>query len=197
MTTQQPEERRDASAEFTARSAAACENAKSPPSRCTCRCKGAAHGVKRGPVRELPAGDWHHPEDERQNEIDRERLTAQERTGKLFPIEPHPVLPDLDGLIVFDEEEMQTLVCFTHRGERWRVLAQDSRGLELRAGHHPRAALVEASSDRQWVGFACWTGSGWRRIGAGEVATLAPRDCIETIERTGMWRALRAGWARG
>jgi len=49
---------------LTARQAASCENAKGPPSACKCRCGGAAHGKQRGVVRDLPAADPHHPDDE-------------------------------------------------------------------------------------------------------------------------------------
>jgi hypothetical protein len=48
---------------FTARSAGACEGAKSPAASCKCRCKGAAHGLHRGRVRDLAVDDPHHPED--------------------------------------------------------------------------------------------------------------------------------------
>lgn len=40
--------------------AAACENATH--SRCRCRCGGALHGAKRGPVEQLPPDDPHHAE---------------------------------------------------------------------------------------------------------------------------------------
>lgn len=49
---------------LTARQAASCENAKSPPSACKCRCGGAAHGKGRGQVRALDTTDPHFPDDE-------------------------------------------------------------------------------------------------------------------------------------
>lgn len=36
-----------------------CENAKSPPSHCKCRCGGKHHGAGRGDVAELGADDPH------------------------------------------------------------------------------------------------------------------------------------------
>lgn len=61
---------------MTARSAAACENATSPPSACRCRCGGAKHGAARGAVRALPAGDPHCPDDEDPKER-RKRVAAE------------------------------------------------------------------------------------------------------------------------
>jgi len=49
---------------LNARQSAACENAKSPRSACRCRCGGVCHGIARGPVRDLPIGDPHRPDDE-------------------------------------------------------------------------------------------------------------------------------------
>lgn len=62
---------------LTARQAASCENAKSPPEKCRCRCGGAKHGLGRGAVRSLPACDPHHPDDE--SPADRKRREAAER----------------------------------------------------------------------------------------------------------------------
>jgi len=82
---------------LTARSAAACENAKSPPSACKCRCGGAMHGKARGAVRELDQADPHFPDDEspkaRRAREKAERWEAQKRLlgiGRLLPPEPLP-----------------------------------------------------------------------------------------------------------
>jgi hypothetical protein len=40
--------------------ASTCENATHP--RCRCRCGGALHGARRGPVERLPPDDPHHAE---------------------------------------------------------------------------------------------------------------------------------------
>lgn len=70
---------------LTARSAAACENAKSPRSACRCRCGGACHGIARGAVRDLPAGDPHHPDDESPKERkQRERRESDQRFREMI-----------------------------------------------------------------------------------------------------------------
>lgn len=80
---------RDLSA-LTARQASACEHAKSPPSTCKCRCAGAFHGVARGPVRDLPLGDPHHPDDEDPKERrQREAAEAQRRRFEMLAAVGH------------------------------------------------------------------------------------------------------------
>jgi hypothetical protein len=65
---------------LTARQAASCENAKSPPSACKCRCGGSAHGLSRGPVRSLETSDPHHPDDE--SPADRRRRERESSDAK-------------------------------------------------------------------------------------------------------------------
>lgn len=61
---------------LTARQAASCENAKSDPSMCKCRCAGARHGLGRGAVRDLDTSDPHYPTDEAPK--DKRRREAEE-----------------------------------------------------------------------------------------------------------------------
>lgn len=84
---------------LTARQAAACESAKSPPERCRCRCGGAAHGKARGRVRELEEGDPHFPDDpdpkaRRRALLDEEHAKRKRQLDLPFdPGAPVPLLP--------------------------------------------------------------------------------------------------------
>lgn len=104
----------ESSGKLTARSAAACENAKSPRSACKCRCGGAAHGLSRGAVRELDAGDPHHPDDE-SPKAKKERLRDEQWRQRLAnwnkPIgspDPLPATLPIGTMATFGDVEALT-----------------------------------------------------------------------------------------